>query len=103
MAFQRGNQQQCVFPARASCYLTGVLTGMTAPANKTASVPRKFRGPGPILVTPVGTIPAGVGITAMLQPPNAGDYAAGILPTLLIATVGAGTGALTGDLLVIQC
>lgn len=101
MAFQRGNQQQCVFPARAICYLSGVLTGMTAPANKTVTVTRRFRGPGPILVTPIGTIPAGVAVSGFLVPPNPGDYANGVLPSFVISATG--TGALTGDLLVIQC
>ena len=101
MPQQPGSRKSPVVnPPRALAYLVGALNGLAAGSNKTVQVSRQFKGISPILVSAVGTLPAGVTISAHLVPPNPGDYANGIAPTLQISTTG--TGSLSGDLLIVQ-
>lgn len=102
MPFHRGNQRQSVVEPRAIIYLTGALTGQTAPATLTVNLPRQFRQFSPVIVGVPGGVPAGVTLQASLLPPTT-PASKGGLPRLHIDLGGAGAiPAASADLLVTQ-
>lgn len=102
MPFHKGNQRQSVVEPRAITYLTGALTGQTAPTTLTVNLPRQFRQFSNIIVGVPGGLPAGVTLSASLLPPT-GPAVQGNRPRLHIDLGGAGAiPAASADLLVTQ-
>lgn len=102
MPFQRGNQRQSVIEPRAITYLSGALTGQTAPTSLTVNLPRQFRQFSPVIVMVPGGLPAGVTVSAHLLPPTT-PAASGGRPRLQIELGGTGAiPAASADLLVTQ-
>lgn len=102
MRFNRGNQRQSVVEPRAITYLTGALTGQTAPGSLTLTLPRQFRQFSPVIVSVPGGIPVSLTVSASLLPPLT-PASQGGRPRLQVELGGTGSfPATASDLLVTQ-